>query len=176
MSEPKTFLTAIVVDYMGSNFGENTPEMEAAEHKKRYEELLFPAKLDVYTPAGVGPSYLKDGTDLILYDYGGLMPGTSLMEDNSRRLVDWAENHSSCLIVVVSAFTYRNYVAYECRERGLEFIHNIVVEDYLEDPDSKPGFPIPEWFREMHKLPAVDLYEAGLAIKAGLLTIPEKQN
>ena len=176
MPDPKTLLTAIVVDYMGSGFGETTPEMEVEQHTKNYEELLFPAKLNVYTPAGVGPSYLKEGTDLILYDYGGLMPGTSLMEDNSRRLVDWAENHSDCLIVVVSSFTYRNYVAYECKERGLEFLHNIVAEDYTLDPDSKEGFPNSELVPGYARVAGiVEHLEAIKAIAAGLLVIPGKQ-
>jgi hypothetical protein len=150
----KELLTAIVVDYAGGDFGSVTPEMEVEAHTKKYSEYLYPAKLNVYSPWGISPEELKEGTDLILYDYGGLLPGTSLMEDNSRRLVEYAENHPSCLIVVVSEFTYRNYVALEVEDRGLKLV-NLVCEDYFGIVGDSGDLVIPDWFREFHKLPIV---------------------
>src|ERR1700684_552992 len=79
------FKTAIIVDPMGHGFGEVGPEEEIEEHKKDFAELLYPAALDAYTPYGMSESQIKQGTDLIIFDYGGMMPGNSLMADNSRR-------------------------------------------------------------------------------------------
>ena len=166
---------------MGHGFGEVGPEEEIEEHKKDFSELLFPAKLDAYKPVTMEESYIKPGTDLIVFDWGGMLPGTSLMEDNSRRLIQYAQDHSSCLCIVVSTFTWRQAIKYEMEELELTGLHNVVCrywqpkEDFGNEKEPLEWDPIPAWFRDMHKLPAVDLYEAGLAIKEGRLTIPRKQ-
>lgn len=171
--------TAIIVDYMGHGFGEVTPQMEIEEHKKDFHELLFPAKLDVYTPFCMSEDDIQIGTDLIIFDWGSMMPGNSLMEDNSRRLIQYAQDHSDCLCIVVSTFTWRNAIQYEMEELGLGKLHNVVCryweskELWSSEREPEDWDPIPAWFRELHKLPVVDPYEAGQAIKAGKLTIPE---
>jgi hypothetical protein len=121
-------------------------------------KLLAPATLDIYTPASVYHEQLRDSTDLIIYDFGGLLPGTSLMEDNSRRLIEWALDHPSCCIIVESTFTYNHYVKYEMIEKGLDSVHNICVNDFMLEEDNQPGFPVPQWFRDLHDLPYVDPY------------------
>lgn len=184
----KTLLTAIIVDMMGHGFGEHGPEDEIEEHKKDFSELLFPARIDSYSPYGMSEEEIKPGTDLIVFDYGGMLPGNSLMEDNSRRLIQYAQDHSSCLCMVVSTFTWRQAIHYEMQDLGLNDLHNVVCR-YWQPKNEWSGFtdlcseekeplewdPIPAWFRDMHELPAVDLYEAGLAIREGRLTIPRKQ-
>ena len=160
--------TAIIVDPMGHGFGEVGPEEEIEEHKKDFAELLYPAVLDPYTPYGMSESQIKQGTDLIIFDYGGMMPGNSLMADNSRRLIQFAQDHSSVLCVVVSTFTWKNAIKEEMRDLELGDLHNVVCrywpgkcyweEGAFGDSDKEPNDwdPIPSWFRDMHKLPFVE--------------------
>jgi hypothetical protein len=137
----KRIKTAILVDMMGSGWGEVTPEQEVETLTARFSELVAPAELDVYEPkhAGEGKYGIQPGTELVLYDFGGLMPGSSLMEDNARQIVKWAEDHPSSLVVVVSLFTFTHFVEIEVRERGLDELPNVVC-------DVTEGTPIPEWF------------------------------
>jgi hypothetical protein len=144
---PQKIKAAIIVDPMGHGFGEFSPEQEVKDHVREYKERVAPAKLAWYRAHS--PGDIKVGTDLVIYDFGGMLPGTSLMEDNARYLVKWAEDNSSALVVVVSAFTYNNYVSVEAEERGLS-LPNIVVDD-------GHGDPIPAWWRSMNGLPAPDV-------------------
>lgn len=160
--------TAVIVDPMGHGFGEVGPEEEIEEHKKDFAELLYPASIDAYTPAHMYDAEIKQGTDLIIFDYGGMMPGNSLMEDNSRRLIEYAQDHSSTLCVVVSTFTWRNAIKEEMRDLGLGELHNVVCrywagkcyweEGAFSGNDKEPDDwdPIPAWFRDMHKVPFVE--------------------
>jgi hypothetical protein len=158
--KPIVLKTAIIVDFMGHGFGEFTREDEIVELTDQYSKLLAPAKLDIYTPHSAYISEMKEGTDLVLFDYGGLLPGTSLAEDNSRRIVEWAENHPSCLVVVTSTHTWRSYVKYELSMKDIAGLFNLVhIWDYVDDEGKEPdGHPIPQWFRDMHKLPYIDPY------------------
>jgi len=151
-----TIKTAIIVDFMGHGFGEFGPKDEIAAHKERFGEFAAPAKLKVHTPAGVHG--IEIGTDLVLYDFGGLMPGSSLMESNARALVQWASDNPNALIVIVSEMTYRNYFKYEAEEMGLmDGLHNVVCDATpIMDEDKKdPHYrtrvsPFPEWFEKAH--------------------------
>jgi len=139
--------TAILVDPMGHGFGDYSPEMEAANHLKTYKELLKPAELKairVWTPGSIEP-----GTDLLIYDFGGMMPGTDLMDSNAHSAVQWAKDNPNSLLVVVSRFTYDQYIKYELEELGLD-LFNVIVDDGKEDP-------IPQWFRAAHGLGRPDL-------------------
>lgn len=135
--------TAILVDIMGHGYGEVTPEMEVEEHAKRYAQYVAPDVLDVYAPSHMGEEMehgIKFGTELLLYDYGGMGFGSSLMESNAREAVKWAENHPNALLIVVSGFTYRNFIRYEMEEQGLLELPNIICDD------SSALCPIPEWW------------------------------
>lgn len=136
--------TAILVDMMGG--GGRTQEDEIAEHTERFGRLLAPAKLKVYTPfhAEEGGHGLGPGTELVIYDYGGLMPGSSLMENNARAIIKWAENHSNGLVVVVSSFTYSNFIRIEMEQQGLELFNIVCDDSWAEDAEEKL---IPEWFK-----------------------------
>ncbi|HEX7313323.1 MAG TPA: hypothetical protein VF297_05355 [Pyrinomonadaceae bacterium] len=131
--------TAIIVDMMGA--GGKSPEEEVEQHKEFYGDLLAPATLDVHRPyhAGGGKHGIQDGTELIVYDFGGMMPGSSLMEDNARQVVKWAQDHPSGLVVVASSYTFRVYVEAEMADVGLDGLHNVVCDD-------GSGEAIPEWF------------------------------
>lgn len=150
--------TAIVVDFMGHGFGEFSREDEIKEHKDRFGEFAEPVKLKVYTPMGTHPNELQPGTDLVIYDFGGLMPGSDLMERNAHQLVQWAADNPNSLVVIVSEMTYRNYFEYEAEEMGLlDQLHNVVVDATpLMDEDKKnPHYrtrvsPFPEWFEKAH--------------------------
>ena len=152
----KTVKTAIWVDPMGSMF--ESPEEQIAFQTKTFEEELG-VKLDVHTPQNFGQ--IEVGTDLVLFDFGGMMMGNSLAEDNSRRLVRWAEDNPNSLVVVISDFTFDRAFRYEIAnhlfdgdeinvpaswqkpdgERHKTPVHNITVEHWGENF-------IPDWFRK----------------------------
>jgi hypothetical protein len=153
--KPHVIKTAAVVDFMGHGFGAVTPEEEIEQHKERFEEFAAPAKLKVHTPAGVHG--IEVGTDLVIYDFGGLMPGNDLMESNARALVQWAVDNPNALVVIVSETTYRNYFKYEAEEMGLmDSLHNVVCDAIPFDEDKKDTHyrtrcsPFPEWFETAH--------------------------
>lgn len=136
----KVIKTAIIVDFMGG--GGRTAEEEIEAHKERFGELVKPARLAPYQAchASDGEYGIRENTELVIYDYGGLMPGTSLMEDNARAIVNWAESHPNCLVVIVSTFTYQNLIEIEMQHRGLT-LPNIVQDDPWQEES-----PIPKWF------------------------------
>jgi hypothetical protein len=127
---------AIIVDFMGSSMA--SPEEEIAEHKKRFSEILKGFSLKFSTPKCVMPDMVAD---LVVYDFGGMMPGTSLMEDNSRAVIQWAVDHPSALVVVVSSHTFGAYVKPEMQALGLDKVKN-VVDFYDGDQDEA----ISAWF------------------------------
>jgi len=147
--------TAFFVDPMGG--GGRTPEEEMESEKESLEEELG-VKLDIHRVHHMGQ--IEQGTDLLLFDFGGMMMGNSLAEDNSRRVVRWAEDHPSALVIIISQFTYDHAVRDAIAEH-LELdtvpyqynkpegeqhstpIHNIVVESWRENF-------IPDWFRTAH--------------------------
>lgn len=168
MKEKIILKTAIIVDPMGHGFGEVGPEEEIEEHKTDFAELLYPAQIKAYTPACMSERDIETGTDLIVFDYGGMMPGNTLMEDNSRRLIQFAQDHSSTLCVIVSTFTWKNAIKLEMRDLELDSLHNVVCrywagkcyweEGVFGEDDKEPDNYdcIPAWFREMYHLPFVE--------------------
>jgi len=137
--------TAIIVDFMGS--GELTDRDEIAEHKRNYTKFLKPHKAEFYRAYSPYPGEhgIRDGTDLVIYDFGGMLPGCSdLLESNARELVRWAAEHPSCLVVVASKFTYQSQIEVEMRERDL-VLPNIVLDM------CSGGNPVPSWFLEKSK-------------------------
>lgn len=141
-----TIKTAICVDPMGSGFGDHTPEMEIQEHAKHFSEVFKPAKLDWYRIDYISHDAIKPGTQLVLFDFGGMLPGNSLMEDNSRRLITWARDNPNSLCIVVSDFTWRTAVKFEMDDMELN-LPNVINDDYhLDDP-------IPAWFRTTVGIP-----------------------
>jgi hypothetical protein len=144
---------AILVDPMGG--GGKTAEEEVEAHKITFTALLDPAEIrfeHVWNPGAISP-----GTDIVVYDFGGMMPGTDLMESNARAITQWAIDNPSSLVVVASGFTYKNYVEYELEQLGFDELFNMVNDDgHNEDP-------IPQWFRDAFELPKCDaekVYEA----------------
>ena len=99
---PIELKTAIIVDPVGSSLGDRTPEDEIKQHIKDFSELLSPAKLKVYSPWSCYPEDLQPGTDLVLFDYGGMMLGNSMAEKNSWHLVAYAADNPSALLSVRS--------------------------------------------------------------------------
>ena len=140
----RTIKTAIVVDPMGSC--DVTPKEEIEAHILHYSHVFAPVKMKFYTPLSAWD--IKDGTDLVIFDYGGMLPGNSLMEDNSREIIRWAIAHPSSLCIVVSGFTYRNAVEIEMQELGFATLPNVVCDNGYEDEK------IPQWFKDQVNPPA----------------------
>lgn len=136
MAEKRTINTAIIVDPMGHGCGEYTPQDEIRQHTEHFTEMLE-RPLKVHAPAG--PHGIEAGTELVIFDFGGMLPGTSLMEDFARAIVKWAEEHPSALVIVVSEFTWNRYVEYEMKDRGLTGLPNITHGLDFEEQ-------VPEWW------------------------------
>jgi hypothetical protein len=154
MSNQTAIRTCYFLDPMGS--AGRTPEEEAIQQTGFFEDE-YGCKLDYHMARNT--SEIQDGTELLLFDFGGMMMGNSLCEDNSRRVIQWAEDHPSSLVVIISAFTYNNVFRYEIQDfMGLEtappYDYNI--------PDEAPGATpihnivvsasncVPKWFRDAH--------------------------
>ena len=118
VKDKKPVVTAIIVDPVGVISMDTTPEDEIQELTKRYTAFVG-HPLDVYTPAMFYESEIRIGTELVLFDYGGMAFGNSLLDDNSRRLVAWAVDHPNALVVVTSTFSFSNGVQLELKERGM---------------------------------------------------------
>lgn len=149
----KTFKVAIIVDPCGSSVG--TMEEEIERHKERAIELLAPAKVKFCTPSGAYPGQIPDSTDIVMYDFGGMGLGNSMLDNNSQHLIRWAQDHQSAIVMVVSSFTYHHSIKMEMKEMGLT-LPNIVCDDFHNDEGD--NHPIPEWWRESYNLPYVDPY------------------
>ena len=107
--------TAIIVDPMGSSF--STPEEEIESHTRYYSEFIG-KPLDVYCPLVFREDVITPDTQLILFDYGGMMPGNSLLEDQSRQIVPYAVDHPSVLIVLVSQMAWDLSMKYDMEDFG----------------------------------------------------------
>lgn len=130
----KQIKTAIIVDFMGS--GDREPEDEVREHTERFNVLLAPDSLLVHTP--VTPADIEPRTELVLYDFGGFLPGAEdTVRHNVRAMIRWAEDHSSALVIIVSGFTFTNWIGPEMEELGLTLPN--IIEDNCDNP-------IPEWW------------------------------
>lgn len=136
--------TAIIVDYMG--IGSKTPEEEIAQHTERFTDLLE-RPLVVHTPRA--PYGIETGTELVIYDFGGLLPGaTGLIESHTRSIVQWAQDNPSALVVVVSGFTWNHYIKQELEDHGLLDIPNITCDDFFEKEENpSKDWPIPMWWK-----------------------------
>lgn len=142
--------TAIFVDPFGSI--SETPEEQIKKLKKEYKQHLG-VPLSVHTPRAA--SEIEVSTQLVLFDFGGMSLGNSLMDDHSRAIVQWAIDNPNSLVVIVSTFTYDNGVRHAIedlmedavpyhynRKKGEQHktpLHNLVIERYDE------GF-LPKWF------------------------------
>lgn len=134
----KELSVAIIVDFMGSSM--QSPQEEIAEYTKTFSEILSKFTLKISTPKCVMPNL---SADLVIYDFGGMMPGTSLMEDNSRQIIRWASDHPSSLVLVVSSYTFGAYVKPEIEALGLKEMPNVLDYYSLEDDEEKI---IQSWF------------------------------
>jgi len=137
--------TAIIVDPYGTS--SSTPATEAEELRRRYTRYVEPQSLKTYEGASVRD--LRDGTDLVLFDYGGVLPGLEgLAQSEVRALLRWMEEHQHALVVVVSPFTFRHYVEWSLKDLGLSETPNLVLDDC--PLDGRAYTPLPAWFRVMH--------------------------
>ena len=138
----KRILTAVIVD---ESLNKTPREEEIVQHTITFETLLE-RSLEVYIPSIFYESEIRQGTELILFDYGGMSVGNDLLESQSRRLVQYAADHPSCLIVVVSTFCWHKAVRSEMEEFcGKEGLPNLVVWE--------GGDCVPKWFKESIKEP-----------------------
>lgn len=134
-------LIAVIVDPDG--WSQETPEQEVESHKERWSKELRPAKCTFYRAwhPGSGDKGIQPGTDMVIYDFGG-MGDASLMESNGRAIVNFAQDNPNALVMVVSTFTYNNFIENELRSLGLDELYNVVCDNRWTE-----GGPVPAWFR-----------------------------
>ena len=134
----KILRAAVIVDPMGA--GGRSQEEEIAELSTNLTALL--GKCSIYEAPH--PFAIKDGTDVVAYDYGGFLPGCDeMLRDNARELIRWAQDHPKGLVLVISAFTYDNQIEVELRERDIDQLDNIRVMRWWERVE------LPNWFAMM---------------------------
>lgn len=142
----KTVNIAVLNDY--GAFSDR--DEEYTQICERYVKFLSPLKiktthLDCFNP--------PDSTHLVLFDYGGMLPGCGgLIESNVRAVLRWAEDNPNKLVLVTSICTWGWYVTQIAEEMGLRDsdgswkIHNIDVDNGLDG-----NCCIPDWFVDQFK-------------------------
>ena len=134
----KSLRVAVIIDPMGA--GGRSPEEEIAEVSANLKAML--GKCLIYEAPH--PFAIKEGTDVVVYDYGGFLPGCDdMLRDNARELIRWAEDHTKGLVLVISAFTYDHQIEVELRERDIDQLDNIRVMRWWERVE------LPNWFAMM---------------------------
>lgn len=141
--DKRVIKTAIIADPAGS-LTSGTAEEEIQENIKNYT-LELGHQLKVHTPSN--PEGIEEGTELVLYDYGGMGFGSSLTERNAHKIVEWAKDHPTALVVIVSSFTYNVYVKHELRELGLEDEELPNLTHIFSDMKGVSSFGIPDWWK-----------------------------
>lgn len=135
--ENEPLLIAIVVDMMGCLCLDKTPDDEIADIKERMQRLLGKRKLEFYTP---GSPDLKPGTDILVYDFGGMLPGCDdLLRSNARQIIRMCQDNPNFTALIFSSFTYRHQIRYELDELGMGELPNLI--NFESDDD------LPAWLK-----------------------------
>jgi hypothetical protein len=113
----------IVVDWMGS--GDFTAEEEIDEIMKRLGSWLKGASLKLAAHSYSVHQSTKEHIDLLVLDYGGVLPGADdMVNSQMREAKEWAENHPSGLLFLYTDYTRQLYEAEIGSE--LDEINNVV--------------------------------------------------
>lgn len=132
----KPIRTIAIQDPVGTS--DKTPEEELAEAVEQIERIVRPRKLRVTEQAGVSEDM---DAELVIFDFGGMWMGNSLMQDNSRRLIRWMQDHPSSLVVVISSFTYRHGLAPELEDLGL--VKSGEIRNWRDEDAKQPHEVLP---------------------------------
>ena len=126
----RVFLFADPIDY----------EEDFSQHKELYKFVVqkynktHKAKVTLDFQGADVPNFEEKHFDILLFDWGGMSIGNSLLEHFSNRVLKMAENYPSRYFIIVSTFT-----GYAVKEALEEFkdteLHNIVFDDlkFLDD-------------------------------------------
>ena len=122
-NETKATRALFVLDPMGSVLMDSNNEF--TELVEKYETecgLKLDARLeDVFNAVNA------TGVELIVFDWGGMSLGNSLMEHQIRTLHRWADDHPSALIVIRSALGSR-WIDREIENEHMSPLSNVVVD------------------------------------------------
>ncbi|MYD95526.1 MAG: hypothetical protein F4Y02_17975 [Chloroflexi bacterium] len=132
----------IVLDPMGTSA--KPPELEYIEIRDDYRDFwglhLDAERADTFRPDRIGV------VDLIVFDWGGMAVGNSMLQHQLRYLLRWAEDHPSALVVIHSATSWR-FLRWEIEDHQLPDLANVVFDGEVEwDP--------PDWW--LHALPLME--------------------
>lgn len=126
MPETRRLKIGLCVDRAASMM--QSYEEEIADHKDRLNRLFGRRTLSFYEanyPAE-GNHGLQSGTDILVYDYGGMLPGCDdLLESNARAIIGWASDHPNGLVLIASSFTWNHQIKSEMEDSHLN-LRNIV--------------------------------------------------
>lgn len=101
----KKIKTLIVTDYMGSL---GTQPEEEAEYIARLFLEMYGIELDWQHSTSVDTREYTP--DLIIIDYGGILPGSDMDVWELRQLAEWAAEHPSKLALIWTSFTAKVWV------------------------------------------------------------------
>lgn len=132
--------TAIFYDPFGSM--SLTTEEQIEKDVQHYHDDYGPFEgkviLDWYTVNHIGE--ITPNTELLLFDYGGMSYGNDLMEDNSRRVIQWALDNPNAVVMVTSEFTYNRSVERALTEQGLTELPNVLHGNNI--------YELPQWLQD----------------------------
>lgn len=140
--KPRKLKVAICIDPIGC-LGKTSDE-EEIEIKKDFQRILKPHEINFYRVQSAYPGEFKSGTDLILFDYGGVGFGNDLTERNSQYLIQYCLDNPNTLALIISSYTWNVYVKNIIRDFQYNELPNLQVVDWLKDDEEI----IPKWFMQ----------------------------
>ncbi len=137
----KRVRAAALLDNVGS-LG-RTPEEELRDEVRTLEEVLD-VRIEAQLCSAV--SQFPEGTDLVLFDYGGVCMGygENLLARQEQALVRWADDHPSALVLVVSSFTWDRVGGYDLRLEA-------AAKDEQEGPWASGALQVRRLIREAYE-------------------------
>jgi hypothetical protein len=115
----RTISCCIIVDPLAGPG--RTPEEEVEQLKREFSEAFEnPIRFYRAMTARPGAGGIEPGTDIVLFDFGGMFMGNDLMGENSRKLLRWLEDNPNSLGIITSSFTWQNGIENELRDLGFQ--------------------------------------------------------
>lgn len=132
--KPEHIVCSVVLDFMGSF--DTDPDDEFKEIQKDVRKTI---KNPVTFHNSKMVQRIEPKSDLVMFDFGGLLPGTNLMEDQSREIIKWSQDHPSALVLVISDFTFTHFIEPEMASLGLDKLHNVKSWNRCDSIPDWPG-------------------------------------
>ena len=122
-NKTKATTALFVLDPRGSEHMDSKTEFEELlkQYRAQYGLTLNARRADFFIPANA------KGMDLVVFDWGGMALGDSLMSDQIRGLYRWADDHPSALVVMRSALGSK-WIDREIENEHMRPLSNVLVD------------------------------------------------